>query len=122
MSLEDEGFDEDAANKALQKIAEQEAQDVSATWNAIRADLKKAGPFSKMILSFRESATEALADLVHVDPANTAAVTQLQNEIKRYVTTIQMIHGYREGAAAVDANAALQEGERDFLDTLEEPQ
>lgn len=115
-------IDEGMSDNALQKIAEQEAQDVSATWNAIRADLKKAGPFSKMILSFRESATDALADLVAADPHNTAVIVQLQNEVKRYVSTITMIHGYREGAAAVDANADLADEDRDFLDTLEEPE
>lgn len=115
-------IDEGMSDTALQKIAEKEAQDVSATWNAIRADLKKAGPFSKMILSFRESATEALVDLVFADPSNVAVVTQLQNEVKRYVSTITMIHGYREGAAAVDANADLADGDRDFLDLLEQPQ
>lgn len=106
---------------ALQKIAEQEAQDVSATWNAIRADLRKAGPFSKMILSFRASATDALADLVQVNPNDPVAVSKLQAEVKRYVSTIQIIHGYREGAEAVDANA-VSDDDRDFLATLEEPQ
>lgn len=113
-------IDEGMSDNALQKIAEQEAQDVSATWNAIRADLKKAGPFSKMILSFRESATDALVDLVFAEPGNAALVAQLQNEIRRYVSTITMIHGYREGAAAVDANADLNDGDSEFLDTIEE--
>lgn len=115
-------IDEAMSDNALQKIAEQEAQDVSATWNAIRADLKKAGPFSKMILSFRESATDALADLVAADPSNIALVIQLQNEVKRYVSTITMIHGYREGAAAVDANAEISAEDEDFLRTIEEPE
>lgn len=115
-------IDEQMGDIALQKVAEREAADVTATWNAIRADLKKAGPFSKMILSFRESATEALVDLVYAEPGNTALVAQLQNEIRRYVSTITMIHGYREGAAAVDANADLADEDREFLDTLEEPQ
>ena len=109
-------------DETLQRIAEAEAQDISATWNAIRADLKKAGPFSKMILSFRESATEALVELVSSDPADRATVSRLQNEIKRYVSTMQMIHGYREGAAAVDANEDLSSEEVEFLHTIEEPE
>jgi hypothetical protein len=109
---------EGLVDDAMQRIAEQEAQDVTATWNAIRADLRKAGPFSKMILSFRASALEALVELVRADPAD---VVRLQNEIRRYVATIQMVHGYREGAAAVELNAALSEEQRQFLDTLEEP-
>lgn len=107
---------------ALQKIAEREVQDVTATWNAIRADLRKAGPFSKMILSFRASATDALADLVYVDPRDPLAVARLQTEVKRYIENMQLIHGYREGAAAADANTDVSDDDRDFLHTIEEPE
>ena len=115
-------IDEGMGDTALGKIAEREQQDIAATWDAIRADLRKAGPFSKMILSFRTSAIDALTELAFV-PTQDAAVRRLQDEVRRYVTTIEMIHGYRDGAAAMDANAnaPVDDDDREFLTTLEEP-
>jgi hypothetical protein len=116
-------IDEGMADDALERIAEREEQDVSATWQAIRADLRKAGPFSKMILSFRESATAALVDLVFVETKE-PAVAKLQNEVRRYLSTMEIIHGYRDGAAAVDANAEandVSDDDREFLTQIEDP-
>lgn len=115
-------IDETMEDNALARAAEREAQDVAATWLAIKADLRKAGPFSKMILSFRESATEALADLVHADPNEPKAIAALQAEIKRYISTMQIVHGYREGAAAADANVEASAEDREFLTTIEDPE
>lgn len=113
-------IDEDMEDTALAKVAEREQGDVAATWQAIKADLRAAGPFAKMILSFRASATEALVDLVYVETAD-PAVIKLQAEVRRYVTTIGIIHGYREGARAVDANAeAVSDEDQGFLTTLED--
>lgn len=104
---------------ALARVAEREQQDIAATWLAMVADLRKGGPFAKMILSFRESATAALSDLVFADAADPKEVRRLQDEVKRYMTTIQMIAEYREGAAAADANAeAISEDDEHFITTL----
>lgn len=115
-------FDADMEDTALGKIAERERHSVAGTWQAIRDDLRKAGPFAKMILSFRASAVEALTDLAFVETQD-ANVLRLQAEVRRFVQTIEIIHGYRDGAAAVDANvnAPVDDDDRDFLATLEEP-
>jgi hypothetical protein len=108
-------------DRALARAAERERSDVAATWLAIKADLRKVGPFSKMILSFRESATEALADLVTTTTTD-PAIRKLQDEVRRYMATIELIHGYREAAEAIDTNAEIEisDEQDDFLNTLEE--
>ena len=118
----DDGMEDDALARAAERIADQERHDVAATWLAIKADLRKTGPFSKMILSFRESATDALADLV-THQTTDPATRKLQDEVRRYITTIEVIHGFRETADVIDMNAEVEisDDQTDFLATLEEP-
>lgn len=114
-------FDDEMEDSALGRIAERDRHDISGTWDAIKADLRKAGPFAKMILSFRASAVEALTELAFVETQD-PNVRRLQAEVRRYVQTIEIIHGFRDGAAAVDANVnAPTDDEQTFLHHLEEP-
>lgn len=114
-----EPLDDDMLDSALIAAAERDRGDVASTWYAIMGDLRQRGPFAKMILSFRASAVEAIKDLIFI-PATDPEVLRLQKEIRRYIETIEMIHGYREGAQAIDANVEAdvsEEGER-FINTL----
>ena len=76
-------------DRALARAAERERSDVAATWLAIKADLRKVGPFSKMILSFRESATAALADLAFADATDPKEVRRLQDERDAAVKSLE---------------------------------
>lgn len=105
---------------ALAKVAEREQGDIANTWQAIKDDLRKKGPIAKILLSFRASAIDAMADLVSVNPNDPDQVSRLQNEVRRFINTMQMIHGYREGAEAVDAN--ISDDDETFLTTIEDPE
>ena len=119
-------FDNDYMDGTLEGVAKQTAVDnaeKAAIWQNIRADLKSGGPFAQMILSFRASAQEAMIDLAFVDASKTDKIASLQNEIRRYVSTMELIHAYRDEAKAIDANteAELSDEDHQFLqNTLED--
>ena len=52
-------------DEAIEIIArgERSAEDTARLWQGIRDDLRKRGPFTSLILQFRQEATEALAGL-----------------------------------------------------------
>ena len=115
-------IDADMEDIALSKVAEREQGDVANTWAQIKDDLRKTGPIAKILLSFRASAIDAMADLVSVDPKDADKVTRLQGEVLRFLNTMTMIHAYREKAEAVDANseADISDDEQTFLNQIED--
>lgn len=116
-------FDEDMEDEALKRVLAQDtASDPTAivqAWRQMQDDLRAAGPLARLLLSFRESATAALADLVMADPSDLRKIRSLQDEVRRFMAAVQLVHSHREEAEAVMDGQEITDRDNVFLETLE---
>jgi len=121
--MSDDGF----TDSVLQAVAARDdtyadGYDVLSAWEAIRADLRSRGPFTRMMLELRGTAKAALQDLVLCDASDRSKISALQGEVRRYTHMMTILSTYRSQAAVADANTEsvdLSEEDTDFIATLE---
>jgi hypothetical protein len=102
----------------LRQVAERDESyddnyDVAASWDAIKADLKSRGPFTRMLMELRASASTALTELVYATATDTAKVQSLQAEVRRYTHMMTILSEYR---ARAEATQAADEAEHEYSD------
>ncbi len=93
---------DDLIGSVLQQAAAQRddaSENVAQVWQGIENDLRDRGPFAAMLRSFQASAQEALTDLIFAPDFETTR--RLQAEVRRYLQTMEIVHGFKDRAATL---------------------
>lgn len=122
-------IDDDFQDDALRNIAARDETyadqyDVLSAWEAIRADMRSRGPFTRMLLELRATARQAMQDIVYIDPTDARRIASLQGEVRRYTHMMTILSEYRSQAATADANTEgddLSEEDSAFIASFEQP-
>lgn len=77
---------------ALYKLALRRDVELSAKVEVELTSRLRSEPLLVVLNAAKESAAEALAALVHVDPANQEDVRRLQNEVRRFDDLVKWLH------------------------------
>lgn len=100
------------------------ADNVAQVWADIQHDIQERGPFAALLAQFRNEATAALAGLATVDATDSKEIARLQNDVQRFISTMEIVHAFKNAAGAdeanFDADHSLSDDDDDYQPQLED--